>query len=802
MEESNKLIKDFENVFSSENINDYIKKGEAFYNNFCSQIIKYSKNDDMENIKTICTDISKTNAEFHYLSFHFSDTSSDELMLIKGLLSRILDILQTKAEDLFMKLGNNPQITKDIIHAHNHLNTLCRNLIYIDLKKLIHGLDNTKLTLSDIDIESIINLLNSLPKQENTFTETSIDRFTYQSFIIRTAEQVSYSNELRLIIPLLFYLEKHVPLNPLDLVSGFKKSMHIAEIADEQNNPLETIPALIELFIKLCEKSRTEGLLSLEDDIDQLEKNNIVTRAVQLIVDGTDPDIVSNIIGNKIDSELSLNKMENRIITEGTLSIQSGDNPRIVEERLKAICSSNSELAKLVEQFVDFSEKARREGILAIEDNIDKSDNVLLCAGLKLMLNGMHPHLVESVMDILSEIILKYKYLYYQICMEGALGIQQGRSPKMLRILFDTMVPFYKRKNKDILKNNHNITSIFEKAFENLAQEDNKEEIAILIIDFIHSVAAIAYMGTFIESLLKTLLNIKENNKVMSILNNILINALENNEFNFLDFSGLDKYLKLMHTQIEQIIKNEMTIKKQAESFSNRMNEERIKSFDILEKDYARKKPTLKNLGFTAPHDRIASYIGKLGAMYLEHNKQYKNLLSGHITKTTEKIKELTLQFFNFSPELEQSEKQDFLLQMIINLFFDAEDMFAHLEDIFKGSPMINIIIDDVLPFTSINSCPDSVIKSIIEQISREELIHALKGADDYIKEVFFNSMEKDKKNKIMDELEYTGPLKTEEVENARKKIRLLALKHKELVTSLKFNREFRRNNWVSRLPD
>ncbi len=180
--------------------------------------------------------------------------------------------------------------------------------------------------------------------------------------------------------------------------------------------------------------------------------------------------------------------------------------------------------------------------------------------------------------------------------------------------------------------------------------------------------------------------------------------------------------------------------------------------------------------------------------MYLEHSKCYKNLLPEHIVKTTEKIKELTLQFFNFSPALGKSNEQDFLLQMIINLFFDVENMFSHLEDIFKGSSMLDIIIDDIFPFSGISSCPENVIQAIIKQISKEELVYALKGADDYIKESFLNQLEKDKKVIITEELEYTSTFNTEDIEKARKKIRLLALKHKEIITTLKFSREFRRN--------
>ncbi len=100
-------------------------------------------------------------------------------------------------------------------------------------------------------------------------------------------------------------------------------------------------------------------------------------------------------------------------IKEGILSVQSRDNPRIVEERLNAICTGNLELDYLTAKFVDFSENARREGILVLEDNINEIDDPMLCAGLKMVLYGRHPVLVKTIMEILSEIIFKYNNLYY-----------------------------------------------------------------------------------------------------------------------------------------------------------------------------------------------------------------------------------------------------------------------------------------------------------------------------------------------------------------------------------------------------
>lgn len=50
-----------------------------------------------------------------------------------------------------------------------------------------------------------------------------------------------------------------------------------------------------ELFIKLLEKTRRDGLLSLEDEIEEID-NELAQKGLRLIVDGTDPSTVEEIL--------------------------------------------------------------------------------------------------------------------------------------------------------------------------------------------------------------------------------------------------------------------------------------------------------------------------------------------------------------------------------------------------------------------------------------------------------------------------------------------------------------------------
>ena len=53
--------------------------------------------------------------------------------------------------------------------------------------------------------------------------------------------------------------------------------------------------SLIDLIVKLADKARRDGLLSLESSIDEVD-SPFLKKGIQLIVDGTDPEVIQNIL--------------------------------------------------------------------------------------------------------------------------------------------------------------------------------------------------------------------------------------------------------------------------------------------------------------------------------------------------------------------------------------------------------------------------------------------------------------------------------------------------------------------------
>lgn len=54
----------------------------------------------------------------------------------------------------------------------------------------------------------------------------------------------------------------------------------------------------------------------------------------------------------------------------------------------------------LLANIVDYAKKARREGLLALEDEVQKSDDPFLKKGIQLIVDGTDPELVRSILEI------------------------------------------------------------------------------------------------------------------------------------------------------------------------------------------------------------------------------------------------------------------------------------------------------------------------------------------------------------------------------------------------------------------
>ena len=92
---------------------------------------------------------------------------------------------------------------------------------------------------------------------------------------------------------------------------------------------------IVETMIDCANTARKYGVLALEEFV-QKHDNEFLKVVMMLIVDGTDPELVKNIGTTLIlaDNHMGKGLLERLIILEGCLSVQAGENPRIIATHL------------------------------------------------------------------------------------------------------------------------------------------------------------------------------------------------------------------------------------------------------------------------------------------------------------------------------------------------------------------------------------------------------------------------------------------------------------------------------------
>ncbi len=90
------------------------------------------------------------------------------------------------------------------------------------------------------------------------------------------------------------------------------------------------------LFVDMAETARREGILALEK-VGDVASDGFVKMAINLTVDGTEPALIMDMLETWKKSLMHEHEVKYWKVIEGIMSIQSGDNPRIIEHKLSVI---------------------------------------------------------------------------------------------------------------------------------------------------------------------------------------------------------------------------------------------------------------------------------------------------------------------------------------------------------------------------------------------------------------------------------------------------------------------------------
>lgn len=203
---------------------------------------------------------------------------------------------------------------------------------------------------------------------------------------------------------------------PLAQIISVMKVVRIA-FKGEQGKPIE----LIEKLIAMAQKARREGLLALDNDIEDIE-DEFMKKGIQLIVDGTDPELVRSIMETEIEMMVERHKTGAGIF-----------------DAMGASAPAFGMLGTLI-------------GLILMLKEIDNPDALGPGMALALITTFYGSILANLVfLPIAGKLKLRSREeaLNKEIMIEGILSIQAGENP---RIVAEKMKAFLNPQDKELLE--------------------------------------------------------------------------------------------------------------------------------------------------------------------------------------------------------------------------------------------------------------------------------------------------------------------------------------------------------------
>ncbi len=202
--------------------------------------------------------------------------------------------------------------------------------------------------------------------------------------------------------------------NPLSRVLGLTK--YVSHVFKVPNYELEKT---ISTLVNFSERARREGLLALEDDIEEVE-DEFLKNGIQMVVDGTDPEIIKTILYNDLSQ---------------------------LEERHAIGIKLTSDWASLAPAFGMIGTLT---GLIAMLSNLD--DPNAIGSGMSLaLITTMYGSILANM------ILLPFKNklqdrdqeerLTREIMIEGILSIQAGDNPNILKYKLVSFLDPVKRQS-------------------------------------------------------------------------------------------------------------------------------------------------------------------------------------------------------------------------------------------------------------------------------------------------------------------------------------------------------------------
>ena len=197
--------------------------------------------------------------------------------------------------------------------------------------------------------------------------------------------------------------------SPLSRALGFMKYMNIAMRVPVFQNKME----LINQLVQFSDNARREGLLSLDDSLNEVE-DDFFRGGLRLVVDGTDPDVIKRILYTNMDQ---------------------------VESRHEDGIGIFERWAKLAPAFGMIGTLLGLIGMMVnLEDTSSIGPNMAV-ALVTTLYGSVFANLILSPIQFKLEDRHKEEMQIKEIMVQGILSIQSGDNPRILEDKLLTFLP-------------------------------------------------------------------------------------------------------------------------------------------------------------------------------------------------------------------------------------------------------------------------------------------------------------------------------------------------------------------------
>jgi len=170
---------------------------------------------------------------------------------------------------------------------------------------------------------------------------------------------------------------------------------------------------IIDMLVTFSEKARREGLLALEDDITEVN-DPFLKKGIQLVVDGTDPELVRNLLST------DLNNVEERHM--------EGINLMIYMAGVAPAYGMAGTLIGLIAMLRNLEDKASLGPNMAV-------------ALITTMYGSILANLLLTPLSNKLDCNNKRELMMKEIMIEGTLSIQQGDNPRIVKEKLASYLP-------------------------------------------------------------------------------------------------------------------------------------------------------------------------------------------------------------------------------------------------------------------------------------------------------------------------------------------------------------------------